>query len=74
MKICLPLRLFYNQGACLRVGAAVGATKIILTNGCVSPWNRKVLRGGAGAHFKVHVLFIGIFYEIDFYLYMKLNI
>eukprot|EP00088_Acartia_fossae_P005367 TRINITY_DN1235_c0_g1_i6.p1 TRINITY_DN1235_c0_g1~~TRINITY_DN1235_c0_g1_i6.p1 ORF type:complete len:490 (+),score=103.81 TRINITY_DN1235_c0_g1_i6:50-1519(+) len=53
--ICDNMRTPDNLGACLRVGAAVGATKVILTNGCVSPWNRKVLRGGAGAHFKIPI-------------------
>lgn len=39
-----------NLGACLRVAAGVGCTRVWLAPGCVDAWNPKVVRGGMGAH------------------------
>lgn len=54
--ICDNVRTPDNLGSILRVAGAAGVNKILLTPGCVSPWNRKVLRSGAGIHFKVPIV------------------
>ena len=54
--ICDNIRTPDNLGAVLRVAAAAGVGRILLTKGCVSPWNSKVLRAAAGTHFKVAIL------------------
>ena len=41
----------------MRVAAGAGVNKILLTPGCVSMWNRKVMRSAAGVHFKVRITF-----------------
>jgi len=51
--ICDQIREPGNLGSLMRNSAAAGVSKIILTTGCVDPWDPKVLRGGSGAHFKV---------------------
>jgi len=54
--ICDNVRTPDNLGSILRVAGAAGVNKILLTPGCVCPWNRKVLRSGAGIHFKVPIV------------------
>lgn len=54
--ICDNVRTPDNLGSILRVAGAAGVKKILLTPGCVCPWNRKVLRSGAGIHFKVPIV------------------
>ncbi|MVW79936.1 TrmH family RNA methyltransferase [Bordetella sp. 02P26C-1] len=45
-----------NVGTILRVCAAAGVGRVLLSTGCAAAWSPKVLRGGQGAHFalKVH--------------------
>jgi len=54
--ICDNVRTPDNLGSILRVAGAAGVNKILLTPGCVCSWNRKVLRSGAGIHFKVPIV------------------
>jgi len=51
--ICDNVRTPDNLGSLMRVAAGAGVNKILLTPGCVSMWNRKVMRSAAGVHFKV---------------------
>jgi TrmH family RNA methyltransferase len=45
-----------NLGTLLRTAWAVGVEALFLTEGCVDPFNPKVIRAGAGAHFYLPVL------------------
>ena len=45
-----------NLGTLLRTAWAVGVEAFFLTEGCVDPFNPKVIRAGAGAHFYLPVL------------------
>jgi RNA methyltransferase, TrmH family len=45
-----------NMGTILRTAGAAGVQVVILAQGCVDPYNTKVLRGGMGAHFRVPIL------------------
>ncbi|MDQ7028198.1 MAG: RNA methyltransferase [Anaerolineae bacterium] len=45
-----------NMGTILRTAGAAGIQVVILTQGCVDPYNPKVLRGGMGAHFRIPIL------------------
>jgi TrmH family RNA methyltransferase len=45
-----------NAGALLRVAAAAGVRNIVATPGTVALWSPKVLRGGQGAHFRLHIM------------------
>lgn len=54
--ICDNVRTPDNLGGILRVAAAAGVGRVILTKGCVDPWSSKVLRAAAGAHFLVPIL------------------
>jgi len=40
-----------NVGTILRVCAAAGIGRVLLSPGCAAAWSPKVLRGGQGAHF-----------------------
>ncbi|MBV7485960.1 RNA methyltransferase [Bordetella sp. BOR01] len=40
-----------NVGTILRVCAAAGIQRVLLSAGCAAAWSPKVLRGGQGAHF-----------------------
>ncbi|MCL4509258.1 MAG: RNA methyltransferase [Chloroflexi bacterium] len=44
-----------NAGTVLRSSAAAGVRRAILTSGCVDPYNPKVVRAGAGAHFVLEI-------------------
>jgi RNA methyltransferase, TrmH family len=44
-----------NLGTILRSAEAAGVEKVVLTPGCVDPWNPKVLRSGMGAHFRLAI-------------------
>lgn len=44
-----------NLGALLRTAAAAGLTQAYLSPGCAAAWSPKVLRGGQGAHFALHI-------------------
>jgi len=45
-----------NMGTMLRTAAASGVEVVVLSPGCVDPYNPKVLRSGMGAHFRVPVV------------------
>ncbi|KAL3847753.1 hypothetical protein ACJMK2_018647 [Sinanodonta woodiana] len=45
-----------NMGTLLRSAAAVGCSCVLLTKGCVDVWGSKVLRAGAGSHFRVPIV------------------
>ncbi|CAG2100937.1 unnamed protein product [Medioppia subpectinata] len=45
-----------NMGTMLRCAAAVGAMSVVLTRGCTDVWSPKVLRSGAGAHFRIPIV------------------
>ncbi|XP_071181414.1 rRNA methyltransferase 3, mitochondrial-like [Mytilus edulis] len=54
--ICDNLRDPGNMGTLVRTAAAVGCSKFITLPGCVDIWNSKVLRSGAGGHFRVPII------------------
>jgi len=61
-KCSLPLTLILdnvrnpdNFGGILRVAVAAGCRQVISTSGCVDPWQPKVIRAAAGAHFRLQV-------------------
>ncbi len=45
-----------NLGAMLRSAAAAGVDTVYLSEGCADAWSPKVLRGGMGAHFSLHLV------------------
>ncbi|NXY92528.1 MRM3 methyltransferase, partial [Alcedo cyanopectus] len=45
-----------NLGTILRSAAGAGCEKVLLTKGCVDPWEPKVLRAGMGAHFRLPII------------------
>ena len=44
-----------NVGTILRVCAAAGIGRVLMSPGCAAAWSPKVLRGGQGAHFALTV-------------------
>lgn len=44
-----------NVGTILRVSAAAGIRRVLLSPGCAAAWAPKVLRGGQGAHFALQL-------------------
>ncbi|GFR15159.1 rRNA methyltransferase 3, mitochondrial [Trichonephila clavata] len=54
--ICDNIRDPGNLGAIIRNAAAAGCENILLTKGCVDPWEHKVLRTGCGGHFRIPVI------------------
>ncbi|HTT12699.1 MAG TPA: RNA methyltransferase [Burkholderiaceae bacterium] len=44
-----------NAGALLRIAAAAGVRSVLAAPGTVGLWSPKVLRGGQGAHFHLHL-------------------
>ena len=57
-----------NFGALVRAAAAVGCQKVIATSGCVDAWQSKVLRGAAGAHFRIRIEVKKRWHEIEEFL------
>ncbi|KAK8788041.1 hypothetical protein V5799_022182 [Amblyomma americanum] len=44
-----------NMGTLIRSAAAAGCSRLLLSKGCVDPWELKVLRAGAGSHFRIPI-------------------
>ncbi|XP_060799671.1 rRNA methyltransferase 3A, mitochondrial isoform X2 [Neoarius graeffei] len=53
--ICDTVRDPGALGTILRCAAAAGCDRVLLTQGCVDPWEPKVLRAAMGAHFRLPV-------------------
>jgi len=44
-----------NVGTILRICAAAGVQRVLMSTGCAAAWSPKVLRGGQGAHFALTI-------------------
>ncbi|KAK3531596.1 hypothetical protein QTP70_024976 [Hemibagrus guttatus] len=53
--ICDNVRDPGSLGTILRCAAAAGCDRVLLTQGCVDPWEPKVLRAAMGAHFRLPI-------------------
>lgn len=53
--LCDNVRDPGNMGALIRSAAAAGCSRLLLSKGCVDPWELKVLRAGAGSHFRIPI-------------------
>ncbi|XP_075541334.1 rRNA methyltransferase 3, mitochondrial isoform X1 [Dermacentor variabilis] len=51
-----------NMGTLIRTAAAAGCSQLLLSKGCVDPWELKVVRAGAGSHFRIPI-YSGIAWE-----------
>lgn len=60
--VCDNVRDPGNMGALIRSAAAAGCSRLLLSKGCVDPWELKVLRAGAGSHFRIPI-YSGIAWE-----------
>ncbi|KFP70261.1 RNA methyltransferase-like 1, partial [Acanthisitta chloris] len=56
LLICDNVRDPGNLGTILRSAAGAGCEKVLITKGCVDPWEPKVLRAGMGAHFRLPII------------------
>lgn len=54
--LCDNIREPGNLGSIIRNAAAVGCENVLLTKGCVDPWEMKVLRAGCGGHFRIPIV------------------
>lgn len=54
-----------NLGTILRGAEAAGVHQVVLTPGCVDPWNPKVVRSGMGAHFRLPLVTASRWEEVD---------
>jgi TrmH family RNA methyltransferase len=48
-----------NLGTILRTSSAAGVDGVLLTPGCVDPYNPKVVRGGMGTHIRLPIVSVG---------------
>ncbi|CAD5120498.1 DgyrCDS9064 [Dimorphilus gyrociliatus] len=53
--ICDQIRDPGNMGTLIRTAAACGCKEVLLTKGSTDVWQRKVVRAGAGAHFRIPI-------------------
>lgn len=54
--LCDNIREPGNLGSIIRNAAAAGCENVLLTKGCVDPWEMKVLRSGCGGHFRIPIV------------------
>lgn len=81
VKDCLPITLVFDQirdpgnfGTLLRTAAAVGCEKVLAVKGCVDAWSPKVLRSGAGCHYRTPIVTDISWADIDRHIPEKAHI